>query len=230
MRTFHSVTGLGLVAASLLCGMPGIVRAEDATPPDATTWTFDADCVDEAPSGFSFGRTGSGRVGRWVVQAEEDAPSSSNVLAQVDADTTDYRFPVAVASEPVLRDVRLSVTCKPVSGKVDQVCGLVFRYQDEHNYYITRANALEQNVRFYKVVNGKRQQLASWQGSVTSGQWHELRAQASDSHFTIFWDGAQVIEADDQTFPEAGKVGLWTKADAVTYFDDLRLEPLNPTE
>jgi len=127
----------------------------------------------------------------------------------------------------MLADLRLSVMCKTVSGVVDQACGLVFRYRDENNYYITRANALEENVRFYKVANGNRQQLASWRGSVTSGMWHELRAQAKGNHFTTFWDGEQVIDAHDNTFPEAGRVGVWTKADAVTYFDDLRVEPLN---
>ena len=101
------------------------------------------DRVGEPPVGFSFGRTGEGRVGHWVVQTAPDAPSGTHVLAQRDTDMTDNRFPVAVANEPILRDMRLAVQCQPVSETVDQACGLVFRYQDENDYYVTRANALE---------------------------------------------------------------------------------------
>ena len=112
-------------------------------------WDFEGGRENEAPMGFSFARTGSGRVGHWVITTAADAPSGTHVLAQVDADATDFRFPVAVANKPSLADVRLSVKCKPMAGTVDQVCGLVFRYQDDKNYYVTRANALEGNVRLY---------------------------------------------------------------------------------
>lgn len=193
--------------------------ADEATSP--RTWSFDAEKVDASPAGFSFGRTGSGVQGRWVVRAEKGAPSAGNVLAQLDADDTDDRFPVAVADAPSLRDLRVSVKCKPVSGKVDQACGLVFRYRDENNYYVTRANALENNVRLYYVKDGRRRQFASWSGKVSSGAWHELRAEARGDHFEIFWDGKRVIDARDKTLADAGKAGLWTKADSVTYFDDL---------
>jgi hypothetical protein len=121
----------------------------ETKPSTPGKWSFDSDRAEGPPSGFSFAKTGSGKAGQWVVKAVSDAPSSPNVLAQVDTDSTDYRFPVAVANEPSLRDVRLSVRCKPVSGQVDQACGLVFRYRDQDNYYITRANALENNVRLY---------------------------------------------------------------------------------
>src|SRR6185503_16885051 len=119
-----------------------------------TTWSFDKDKADATPPGFAFGRTGDGKVGTWVIKAIKDAPSAGNVLAQTDADSTDDRFPVAVGNKPELVDVALSVKCKPVSGKVDQACGLVVRYQDADNYYLTRANALENNVRFYYVKGG----------------------------------------------------------------------------
>jgi len=98
-------------------------------------WDFDKEVAGKAPPGFTFSRTGNGKLGRWVVQDEKGAPSGSHVLAQLDSDDTDYRFPIAVANEPLLRNLRLSVRCKPVSGKVDQACGLVFRYRDENNYY-----------------------------------------------------------------------------------------------
>lgn len=218
----------------LLC-LIGVVASASGTaaeepPPaaDQTTWTFDTDHTGAAPAGFSFGRTGRGAPGRWIVQSAPDAPSGQNVLAQVDADHTDYRFPMAVALAPTLRNLRVAVKCKPVAGEVDQACGLVFRYQDENNYYVTRANALEGNVRLYRVVKGNRQQFASWNGAVATGAWHELAAEARGDHFTVYWDGQEIMAADDQTFREPGKVGVWTKADSVTYFDNLRVEPLGP--
>jgi hypothetical protein len=107
--------------------------------------------VDAAPAGFSFGRTDGGRMGRWLVRAMADAPGGKNVLVQVDDDSTRDRYPVAVADEPILRDLRVSVRCKPLAGTVDRACGLVFRYRDANNYYVTRANALEDNVRLYYV-------------------------------------------------------------------------------
>jgi hypothetical protein len=202
------------------------VATQAAAPPSsAGKWSFDSDRTDGPPAGFSFGRTGGGKTGQWVVRATSDAPSSPNVLAQVDADSTDYRFPVAVANEPSLRDVRVSVRCKPVSGKVDQACGLVFRYRDQDNYYVTRANALENNVRLYHVVKGNRHQFAGWNGTVSKDHWHSLRADTKGDHFEIYWDDKKVIDAHDGTFSDAGKVGVWTKADSVTCFDDLTAAP-----
>ena len=210
-----------------------VVSATDLAAEDRMTvwrWNFDSDSVGRAPAGFTFVRTGSGRVGHWVVQNDKDAPSGARVLAQLDTDDTDFRFPVAVANEPLLRDLQLAVRCKPVSGKVDQACGLVFRYRDENNYYLTRANALEDNVRLYYVVNGKRNQFASWSGRVSAGSWHELRVDAKGDHFEIYWDGKKIIDAQDRTFREAGKVGVWTKADSITYFDDLSASSPKPGE
>lgn len=190
------------------------------------TWSFDADMVDAAPAGFSFGRTGKGADGKWLVKAVPDAPSAGNVLAQTDSDSTDYRFPVAVADTPMLKDVRLSVKCKPVAGKVDQGCGLVFRFKDFDNYYITRANALEDNVRLYHVVKGRRVEFAGWDGKVASGMWHDLRVDAKGDHFEVYFDGKKVMDAKDNTFSDAGKVGVWTKADSIIYFDDLNAQAL----
>jgi hypothetical protein len=211
--------------AATATGVPA-APAPSVAAPAVHAWAFDSDKPDAPPAGFSFGRTGSGNPGRWVVKAEPDAPSKPNVLAQLDADGTDYRFPVAVANEPSLRDVRLSVKCKPVSGNVDQACGLVFRYRDENNYYLTRANALENNVRLYYVKDGHRKQFEGWNGPVTGKAWHELRVEARGDRIEVFWDNKRVIEGQDRTFPDAGKVGVWTKADSVTYFDDLSATPL----
>ena len=205
-----------------------VVLLAFSTNGDATmkTWTFDADKPDAPPAGFSFARTGQGAEGKWLVKAVPDAPSPGNVLAQTDGDTTDYRFPVAVADAPALKDLRLSVKCKPVAGKGDQGCGLVFRFRDADNYYVVRANALEDNVRLYHVVKGRRVQFAGWDGKVASGVWHALSIQAKGTHFEVSFNGKKVIDTTDDTFADAGKVGVWTKADSIIYFDDLSVEPL----
>ena len=190
----------------------------------AMNFNFDDDPTGQPPKGFEFGRTGQGRQGKWEVQSVPDAPSGKNVLAQVDTDTTDYRFPIAFTG-PELKDLQLSVRCKPVSGKVDQACGLIFRLKDPDNYYIARANALEDNVRLYHVVKGRRVQFAGWNGKVASGTWHELAVTAVGDHFEVSFDGKKIIDAHDKTFATAGKLGVWTKADSVTYFDDLTVTP-----
>src|SRR6266704_1064237 len=213
---------LGVAALLLIATGSG---ADESTGPSPTIWNFDSDKPETPPAGFAFGRTGGGREGRWVVRAENDAPSAPNVLAQVDADATDYRFPVAFTG-PEMNDLRLSVKCKPVAGKVDQGCGLVFRLKDADNYYLTRANALEDNVRLYHVVKGRRQQFAGWNGKVASGVWHELAVEAQGDHFQVFFNGKKVIDAHDKTFTAAGKIGVWPKADSVIYFDDLSAQPL----
>ena len=210
----------GLFLATTLLG--SVALAQSAP----TTWSFDASAVDAPPAGFRFEKTNGGAPGRWIVRAEADAPSPENVLAQVDPDDTDGRFPMAVADAPSLRDLRLSVKCKPVGGRVDQACGLVFRYQDANNYYLTRANALEGNVRLYSVKDGRRKQLASWSGEVPAGRWSELRVEARGETLRVFWNGQQVIDERNSIFPESGRVGVWTKADSITYFDDLAVEPL----
>jgi hypothetical protein len=210
-----------LFAALLAAVLASPALAQEKGP---VTFSFDADVVDQAPKGFQLGRTGGGAQGKWVVKAETDAPSGPNVLAQLDADDTDYRFPVAFTG-PELKDLRLSVRCKPVSGKVDQGFGLVFRLKDADNYYVTRANALENNVRLYHVVKGKRIQFAGWNGKVKSGVWHELAIEAKGDHILVSFNGKKVIDAHDETFTDAGKVGLWTKADSVIYFDDFVVTP-----
>ena len=113
-----------------------------------------------------------------------------------------------------------------ISGKVDQACGLVARYVDRDNYYITRANALENNVRLYTLRNGRRNEIANFSGTVTPNAWHEYRFELRGDHLEVFWDGTRVIEHRDSTFSTAGRAGLWTKADSVTYVDDFVEEPL----
>src|SRR6266851_1394160 len=155
---FTDVLGTAVLSLSSL-----VLAQSGNEKPSSKTWNFDSDAVGKPPAGFSFGRTGKGAEGQWVVRAENDAPSKPNVLAQVSTDTTDYRFPVAFTG-PDMKDLRLSVKCKPISGKGD--------------------------------------------------------------HVQVFFENKKIIDAHDKTFPDAGKVGLWTKADSVIYFDNLVATPL----
>lgn len=188
------------------------------------TWTFASDKLGSSPAGFSFARTGKGEEGKWEVRADPSAPSLPNVLAQVSNDPTDYRFPVALAEGTSYTDLALSVRFKTVSGKLDQGAGLVFRAKDKENYYVVRANALEDNFRLYHVVSGRRVQFAGANLRVTPQAWHEIKVEARGNEFKCFYEGQLRISAKDDTLKGAGKIGLWTKADSVIYFDDLAVE------
>jgi hypothetical protein len=187
---------------------------------------FSDDLVGQPPQGFEFGYTAkAGTPGKWIVQAE----GANKYLAQVDADNTRARFPVAVVLDISAADVDLAVRFRPVSGRVDQAAGLVWRYRDQDNYYIVRANALEDNVVLYKVENGKRTDLPvkgegrtyGKKAAVPAGQWSTLRVVAKGRLFEVHFNGAKLYDVEDTTFTQAGKVGVWTKADSVTQFDDL---------
>lgn len=190
------------------------------------SWSFDSLGADQQPTGFSFARTGRGRPGHWVVRAAGDAPSAPNVLAQEDDDRTDCRFPVAVADAPLLADVSVAVRCKPVSGNVDRACGIVWRYRDENNYYLTRANALEDNVTSYYVQDGRRVEVKRVKVTVSAEAWHTLRADMRGDHIEVYFNGAKLIDVRDSRFSVPGKIGVWTKADSRTLFDDLTVTEL----
>jgi hypothetical protein len=211
------------------------VTAENPAPPQEPgktfTYNFDNDSAGGLPAKFHSALTGNGAPAQWAVTADPSAPSQPNVLAQTSSDRTSYRFPLAIADEGSFRDLDLSVRFKTISGRVDQAAGLVWRLKDANNYYIVRANALEGNVVLYKVQSGKRTDLPlkgegrtyGKKTSVASGQWNELRVTAAGNLFEVYFNGQKLYEVEDSTFPEGGKVGLWTKADSVTYFDDLRV-------
>ncbi len=188
-------------------------------------FNFNRDIVGQFPAKFHAALTGQGTKGEWMVEADPTAPSTPNVLTQVSTDKTDYRFPLCIADEGSFKDLGLRVRFKAVSGTVDRAAGLVFRVRDANNYYVVRANALEDNYRLYHVVNGRRQQFAGVNLKVTSGEWHELRVECVGNNITCYYDGVSKIDTKDSTITSAGRVGLWTKADSVTYFDDFRITP-----
>ena len=182
---------------------------------------FEKDEVGKPPKGFSFALTGQGKPGVWIVR--KDDQTHGNVLVQTDPDRTDYRFPVAVYDDFSGKDVDLSVQFKAISGKGDQGAGIVWRYRDPNNYYITRCNALEDNCTIYHVISGRRQAFLNHNVKVPSNVWHSLRLEATGDHFVVTYDGNKVLDAKDATFKDAGKVGLWTKADSVMAFDDFSI-------
>jgi hypothetical protein len=177
------------------------------------------------PAGFSFAQTGQGHPGQWSVTDDATA-ASRRAIEQVSTARVDMRFPLAIynAVEAVNVDVR--VNFRAVGGWIDQAAGIAVRLRDADNYYVARANALEDNVRFYRVVRGRREQLAGANLKVTSEVWHSLGLRAQGNRFTVSYDDKVLFTATDNTFETAGKVALWTKADSITRFDQIEVTPL----
>lgn len=196
---------------------------------------FEKDPVGKSPEGFTCDRSGRGKMGNWVVLKEESAGAGeNNILAQTDMDRKEYRFPVCVFDNFSAENVDLSVRFKPVKGRIDQAAGIVWRYKDVDNYYIVRANALEDNVVLYKFEKGKRTDLPLKGKGRTYGvkcpvpkaEWSKLQVLVRGNHFEIYLNGNKLFEAVDNTHRGTGKVGLWTKADSYTLFDDFSFTAL----
>ena len=181
----------------------------------AGTNNFDDAKAGEVPAGWTATKTGSGKA-KWTVEKDDSAPSKPNVLKQ----SGEATYPVCILTNSSLKDGFVEVKFKPVAGKEDQAGGVIWRCKDADNYYIARANALEDNVTIYHTINGRRVSFKNAAAKVASGVWHTLRVDFKGNKFSVSLDGQKVIEATDDSFKEAGKVGVWTKADSVTLFDD----------
>ncbi len=179
------------------------------------TETFDTPPPGALPAGWSGGVTGKGTP-KWAVVKDASAPSQPNALKQSGEGT----YPWCVKKDASLKDGFVEVKFKPLTGQVDQAGGLIWRWQDGDNYYVARANALEDNVCIYHVIKGRRTEKKRADVKVTSNQWHTLRVDFQGSHFKVSLDGKPALEWDDTTYKSAGAVGVWTKADSVTLFDD----------
>ena len=177
------------------------------------TWNFDSATPGMTDEHFT------GEVGDWKITVDLSAPSKSNVLAQL-AKNERPVFNVALVHGTNFIDVDIEVKMKAVAGQIDQGGGVVWRANDAQNYYIARYNPLEENYRVYKVEGGKRVQLAT-ADILRSRGWHTLRVTMTDDHIQCYYDGKKFLDTKDLTFKSAGSIGLWTKADAVTHFDDL---------
>jgi hypothetical protein len=212
------------IGKGLLLAVAAIGRGESIN--------FDHATVGAVPAGWTVAMTHTGGAPRWEVLRDDSSPSKPNVLAQVSTDRTAGRFPLAIWDRVSLKDRTLSVRFKAVSGSVDQGAGLVWRYSDANNYYIVRANALENNVVLYKVQNGQRVSLVP-KGAVSNTYgvkhrvpkqiWSTLSVAFQGTIFTVSLDNERLFEVDDSTFTGAGKTGLWTKSDSVIYFDDFQI-------
>jgi hypothetical protein len=207
--------------ASVLVGAALSASAAQAAATESSRIDFETAKIEAPPPGFTAELTGKGKPVRWVVLEDASAPAGPKVLAETSGDSTSNRFPLAILDGFEAKDVEVSVRFKPVAGEVDQAAGLMIRVQDADNYYIARANALEDNVRLYRVVDGHRQQFAGVDVPVPNGRWQTLALRVEGERFAVALDGRELFQATDQTFSQAGRVGLWTKADSLTHFDDL---------
>jgi len=209
MRAFAKIA-----LAALLTSATPVAMAEQLS--------FKDDPTGSPPAGWMLTMTGTGAP-VWTVETDDSAPSKSNVLKQSGKAT----FPVALKSGTQIRDGYVEVKFRPLAGSEDRAGGIVWRAMDANNYYVVRANALEDNVVLYKTVDGKRSPLNivgrtggyGVKVAVPSGQWHTLRVDFAGPRFTVTFNGKQMFEVDDMTFTGSGMVGLWTKADSVTVFD-----------
>ena len=198
-----AIATLGILTGLMIgCARGGTVTFDDLNP-------------GAPPPGWTATRTGKGAA-KWDVVADDSAPSKPNVLRQ----SGEAAFPICYKNDSSLKDGFVAVKFKPVCGKEDQAGGLIWRCQDADNYYVARANALEDNVTIYHTIKGKRVAFGNIDTKVASGVWHTLRVEFEGNSFAVIFDGKKAIEATDDSFSEAGKVGVWTKADSVTLFDD----------
>jgi len=181
--------------------------------------------VGVAPTDFEFARTGQGAIGQWVV-VEDATAASKRAIEQSNTDGADYRFPLAIYQPVSARNVEVALRFKPVAGRVDQAGGIAVRVTSPNDYYLVRANALEDNVRFYRVVKGRRQQLATANVKVSSGEWHALSIKAENDKFTVSFDGKHLHSTTDKTFSAPERIALWTKSDSVTRFDQIDIKVL----
>jgi hypothetical protein len=214
MRWFSAAVLVALLGASLLA-------ADDKAQP----FRLSKDELGKVPTGWKADKTGKGEGSVWKVVADNTAPSKTGLVLAQTAAGPGSLFNLCVADQPSLKDVELTVAFKAIKGSLDQGGGVVWRFQDHNNYYIARMNPLEDNYRVYKVIGGKRIQLETKEGiKVPTGEWHMLRIKMIGDHIECFLDGKKELDAKDGTIQKAGKVGLWSKADAQSHFDQFTVK------
>jgi hypothetical protein len=188
--------------------------------------TFDTARLGQTPPEWTVTMTNRGRAPHWEVIRDQSAPTQPYVFAQTAADRVGDRFPLAILNNVAMRDGEVSVRLKPVSGHDVRAGGLVWRYRDENNYYLARANAVDMNVQVFKVENGRRIPLmAGVRHEFPTNSWSILKVTVRGNRFQVYMDHRRILQGSDNTFVTAGGVGLWTVADSVTYFDDFRVTP-----
>jgi hypothetical protein len=193
---------------------------------DESRYSFDNDEEGALPTGWVATKTGDGPGSIWKIVADDSDGKRGRVLAQTSAEGANALFNLCVLKDLRAADVDLSVRVKAVGGAHDRGGGLVWRFRDANNYYVTRWNPLEDNFRVYHVVGGKRTQLATADIKLPSTEWHSVRALHRGNQIRCYLDGSLLLEVTDDTLQGSGAVGLWSKADAVTWFDDLSVNIL----
>lgn len=241
VRTWHAsrlreipsriLLGLWLVPWLGACASPGETEGRDATKRDqvqpSRAWHFDADTTGKVPSGWRITETKPTKaLATWKVIRDESASSPKNVFALTHSENYNGNYNLAIAEKTSFKDIDLSVKVQGDSGEIDQGGGPIWRCRDENNYYICRFNPLEGNYRVYFVKDGRRKQLESAKIETKAGKWYTVRVTMIGDRITCYLDGKKLLEVQDETFAGAGMVGLWTKADAVTRFDDLTVGPV----
>jgi len=215
-----------LVLSQVILGLSVPVQAATPAPESVSTWNFDGDPQGQLPPKFVVGTFFDGRpAGDWKVITTSKALSPPNVLAQLREKGAEHNYNLVLVEDTNATDLDLSVSFLPVSGKADMGGGLIWRAKDDRHYYLTRANPLEQNIRVYHVVNGVRKILKNYDEIIDVRKWHRLRVVNEGCRIQIFYDDKPIFDLCDETFKH-GRIGLWTKSDAVTYFDDLKLQTL----
>jgi hypothetical protein len=214
-----------ILVAVMIAGVIAFGGSEGFSQSAATVIAIAKMDVGAAPADFKFGRTGQGGQGQWKVVSDPTS-FSGRVIEQTSTDRTDYRFPLAIFESVAAKNVAVSVRFKPVAGGVDQAGGIAVRVLDADHYYVVRANALEDNVRFYRVVKGRREQIHGVNTKVTGNEWHTLGLKAEGERFTIEFDGKTLFASPDKTFAGPGKIALWTKSDSIARFDQLAISVL----
>lgn len=221
------IVALELLISSTYAAPLGLAQEAKSERAAVQVWSFDSEPVGVLPKGFSIGTLFDGRLaGDWQIMEFKEAPSPPHVFAQQMGTGAEHAYKTVFVEGTTAADLDLQVSFLAVGGKGDMGGGLIWRAADDRNYYLARVNPLEQNIRAYRVVKGVRHLLANFDQVIPVHKWHRLRVVAQGQRFEVFFDGRTVLKVSNKTLTN-GRIGLWTKSDAVTYFDNLQLLKLN---
>jgi hypothetical protein len=217
-----TVTLVMAVAGATMSALLGSAAAQQAT-----VFVFENSEPGKFPAGFVVGQTGPGAPGRWELVVDPTAPSGMLVVGQIDSEKAGDRSSLLMLDTVKAKNLSLSVRFKAVAGETGRTAGLIARHRDDNNYYLLSADALAANVRLYHILDGVRAEIGSAPAKVTAEEWHSLGLVAVGKEFRVDFDGQTLFEVEDDAIGDAGKVGVSTEADSVTYFDDLSIQPAN---
>lgn len=180
--------------------------------------------AEQSPANFTNVVAGEGQAGLWLARVDESLGATNNIaLTQTRKNLKDEHFPMCIYQREKFDDFTLTTKFKIVDGLVEQMAGIVFRFQDEKNFYVIRASALGNNLRFYKVVAGIRSQPIGPSLEVKAGEWYELKIECRGNKIHAWLNGREAIPELTDTSFTTGKVGFWTKSDSVCRFADARI-------